>query len=658
MYRLFITIAYRKWLIMAITVGVFALVVTMTFMVQPMYRATAALQLAPDTRQFQVLQGNNGEVLKLNETSFYKTQYEILSGQSLAERVVDKLELKTEQFIRKSVLPDLSAQAEITQDPLKTRAELFKAFQSQLNISPVDNSQIVYVSFSAPDKKLAAQVANTFVEEYTRFSHEEYDASIKRAKDSILGRVDEARKTLQQAENELQEYVAQKELVVTEGDANPHIDSLVKLNQELMLAEKERIVAETALQKSAGDISSTDAVLDNSFIQQLKSRLSELQGEYENKLSTFKPNYPDMVQLRQQIAETEKKLEIETGSFRKNLQLNFESRRKQEQEIRKLLDKSSKQYQTYLNNLNAYAGIKRDLDVKKTLYDSLLARLKEIDVASGINFNNIGVLEKATIPQFAYSPNYLVSLSMGSIIALLLSVSVAGILDLRDGRIKSREDLLGLPLQKSPMLQKLDRGMLALPRGGDAERQLLSSRSTLASLQGNSPGGQIRIISLLALGQDEKHVTFMLNLVSFFLKKKLRVAMLVMDGDHEAVRKHFKVESAGEIFVVDQAQPILLSKTQHEFLMVSLLNVDDLFTGLGTDGEFGLMMRALAGRFDVVLFVSTDVAQHPEVISELDASDMILVNTLKRKTRIDELDKLVVRLDRLPNAGFCILHDM
>ncbi len=395
----------------------------------------------------------------------------------------------------------------------------------------------------------------------------------------MLGKIDTARQSLQQTEDNVQQFAAQKELVVTKDDTNPYLDSVVKLNQEMMLAEKERVAAEAALQKGAGDVGSTSAVLDNNFVQQLKGRQAELQAEYEKNLKTFKPNYPDMLQLHEQIAEIDKKLAAESGSFKKNLQLNYESRKKQEAEMKRMLEKSSKQYQGYLQNMAAYGKLTRDLEVEKAMYESLLKRLKEIDVASGVNLNNISVLEKASVPQFAYSPNYLVNLSMGGIIALLLGISIAGIMDFRDGRLKTQDDLLGLPMQKLPMLEKLDRKMLT--RSGSAETLMLPSRNTVASLQVGSQRGQMRIISLLALGKDDKHVAFMFNLISFFLKKKLKVILLAMDEDHAAVRKQVQIEREGELFVVDASQPILINKTEREGLSVSLLNVDELFTGLG-----------------------------------------------------------------------------
>jgi hypothetical protein len=428
------------------------------------------------------------------------------------------------------------------------------------------------------------------------------------------------------------------------------------LNQELIQAEKGRIIAEITFQKGIGNVGSTDGVLGNTFVQKMKERQAELQTEYEKNLDIYKPDYPKMVQLRQQINETNNEILAESNKFSKNLQLNYESSKKQEDEIRKLLDNSSKKYQTYLSNMNTFNELKRDLDVEKTLYDSLLTRLKQIDVAGGVNFNNISILEKASIPQFAYSPNYMVNLIMGGVIAVLLGVSIAGIVDFRDGRIKSNDDILALPMRKRALLEKIERGMLT--RAGSGDAQLLPSRNMIATLQ-SVREGRMRVISLLALGRDEKHDAFVLNLMNFFLKKKLKVILLAMDEDHVFLQKQFRVQPADEFFVSEVPLPVLVSRTDREGLSVTMLNADEIFPVLGRgNNQFGSLMEALANSYDIVLLMSTDVGKHPEIIPELGVSDMILVNVLKRKTRLSELERLAERLDKLPNGDFCILHDL
>lgn len=657
MYRLFNTIFYRKWLIMLSALAVFALVVALTLMTQPLYKATASFRLVPETKdllKFPV----GGEDFKLNETSFYKTQYEILGGENLANTVIDKLKLSSEQITRQSLIAKLLPfNLNTKKDPLRIRADLLNNFQTQLQISPVDNSQVVYVNFSSPDKELSAKVANTFMDEYVRFSTGDYDTSIKQAKESILKKIDEVRASLQKTESGLQRYTNAKDMVVTKDETNPYIDDLTKLNQELLSAEKERITAETALQSSSKlDVGSSQNMLDNDFVQKLKERLAELQGDYQKKLEVYKPDYPAMLQLQQQIKDAEKKLAEETTKFQRNLQVGYEASKKKEEEIRKLLDKSNKKYQSYVTNMTTYNELKRDLDVEKALYDNLLTRLKDIDAATGINANNIAVLEKASIPQIPYSPNYLVNFSMGGLIAFLIGISLAGLLDYKDKTVKVPDDIQALPITKPAVLQAMDRRMLS--KASATENKFLPSRNTLVSLQSSRVRDGLKVLTLLALGKDQRHTTFMHNLLAFFLQKELKVLLLALDEDHAAVRKLFKLDKSDSYLISESASPIAVIQSSQKNLSVALVRADDIFSIFSKGNYFNQLIHDLLGTYDLIVLMSSEINEHPEAIPSLDVSDMILVNVLKRQTKLKDLERLVTQLDRLPNSQFCVLHDM
>ncbi len=657
MYRLFNTIAYRKWLIMLITMAVFAVVVALTLMTQPLYKATASFQLVPETKDL-FKYPTDGEDFKLNETSFYKTQYEILGGDNLANKVIDKLNLTTEQITRQNVLLKyLPFQLKGKKDPARIRADLLNNFQIQLQISPVDNSQIVYVNFSSPDKELSAKVANTFVEEYVHFSTADYDNSLKQAKESILKKIDEVRDSIQKTEIGLQRYTNAKDMVVTKDETNPYIDDITKLNQELLSAEKERIAAETALQSSSKlDVGSSQNMLDNDFVQKLKERLAELQGDYQKKLEIYKPDYPAMVQLQQQIKDAEKKLSEETSKFQRNLQVTYDASKNKEAEIRKLLDRSNKNYQSYVSNMTTYNELKRDLDVEKALYDNLLTRLKAIDAAKGINANNISILESAIIPQIPYSPNYLVNFSMGSLIAILIALSIAGLMDYKDKTVKIAEDIQALPINRPAVLAPMDRRMLS--KASPADTKFLPSRQTLVSLQASRVRDGFKVLSLLALGKDQRHITFMHNLLAFFLQKDLKVLLIALEEDHAAIRKLYKLDKSNSYLISESALPMAVIQTDNKNLSVALVRSDDVFSIFAKDNHFDQLIHQLLNSYELIVLLSSEINEHPEAIPSLDVSDIILVNVLKRQTKLKELERLVMQLDRLPNSQFCILHDM
>ncbi len=52
-----------------------------------------------------------------------------------------------------------------------------------------------------------------------------------------------------------------------------------------------------------------------------------------------------------------------------------------------------------------YNILKREVDTNRSLYEGLLQRQKEVDIAGGVGANNVFIVDKAEIPKFPSSPN-------------------------------------------------------------------------------------------------------------------------------------------------------------------------------------------------------------------------------------------------------------
>ena len=71
--------------------------------------------------------------------------------------------------------------------------------------------------------------------------------------------------------------------------------------------------------KSANAIN-VPQLLSNPVIEGLRAKRSALQTEYQQKLETFKPSYPAMVELSNQIAEIDRQLAAEVNTLKSFVQ--------------------------------------------------------------------------------------------------------------------------------------------------------------------------------------------------------------------------------------------------------------------------------------------------------------------------------------------------
>ncbi len=108
-------------------------------------------------------------------------------------------------------------------------------------------------------------------------------------------------------------------MIVPVGEDKPSLpaQNLSELNALLAAAQSQRIKSETAWrQASQGDGMGLPQVISSPLIQQLRAEQVRINAEYQQKLSTFKPDYPEMLRLKAQSGEVQKQINGEVLNIR------------------------------------------------------------------------------------------------------------------------------------------------------------------------------------------------------------------------------------------------------------------------------------------------------------------------------------------------------
>lgn len=169
-----IAVKYR-WLIAGISFTAVILAIALTFLMTPIYRATASLQIDRDKLNVVDMKDVQSDD-SLNSIEFLQTQYELLSSRSLAERVVAALGLaedanfspKADQgFSLRSLLGANKDQPVDEEQDLekRTRSTVDRLLKS-MTVAPVRGSRIVKVSIDNTNPELAQKIANGYAEAF------------------------------------------------------------------------------------------------------------------------------------------------------------------------------------------------------------------------------------------------------------------------------------------------------------------------------------------------------------------------------------------------------------------------------------------------------------------------------------------------------------
>jgi len=142
----------RKWIIITFFVVTVTTVTVGSFIMTPIYRATATL-LIDKPAQDVVAISNENAVLAGSDymayREYYQTQLEVIKSRSIAKQVFADLDLESN--------PDFSRAV----DPIE-------AFIKRIKVEPLRDTRLARVSFEDKDKELATRIVNYIATVYTQ----------------------------------------------------------------------------------------------------------------------------------------------------------------------------------------------------------------------------------------------------------------------------------------------------------------------------------------------------------------------------------------------------------------------------------------------------------------------------------------------------------
>lgn len=555
-----------KWLIAGVTLIVLAVTAASTFLQTPIYTATSSIQI--DREATKVVDKGEVEYQETGGSDFYLTQFQLLVSRSLAERVAAALKLADDEAFNAPIAPTLfnlikgksvgfvyslifsekKPDAEPQQvapsanSEARNRAAAGRLVEG-LSVEPVRGSRIAKISVSHPNPEVAQRLANGYAEVFITDNLDRRFEATAYARKFLEERLTQLKAKLEESEKLLVEYADEKG-ILTVGDGKTFIDADIEaLNKQLTEARSEKIRLGLIWQRvENADGLEIAEIRNNETVQENRKLRSELSAQYQQKLNIFKPEYPEMQQLKSQIKELDAQLTLAVKAVKVDIKSSYESSRINVGMLETELDKGKTELVQQRNRSIQYNILRREVDTNRQLYDGLLQRYKEIGIAGGIGTNNISFVDTAQIPSSPTSPNVKRSLLMGLLAGLALGLALALGLDFLDETFKMPEDVekeVGLPVI----------GVIPLPTGGGGiEAALRDQRSNVSeayrslrtSLQFSTPQGLPSSLLVTSSMPSEGKSTLAVGLADAL--GKIGHKVLIIDGDLRKPTLHKRLQ--------------------------------------------------------------------------------------------------------------------
>jgi polysaccharide chain length determinant protein (PEP-CTERM system associated) len=416
----------RKMIALVVFATVLASAITFALYLPNLYRATSVVLVERPVSETFVRAAVTGEL----ESRLHVIKQEILSRARL-----------TDLITRYDLNPELRHGGQIDGALEQMRRDVVVEPTGPEMLSGKIKTVAFNLSYTGEERETVADVANEIAAFYVAQNDAIRSGEAVKTTQFLKSQLDEAKRQLDVQEGRLRAYTS-----AHNGELPQQVDmnlaTLERLNTQLRLISEQQIrtleqrqrlmetipAAGSATRMSASDSPTAD------LLEEKKHALSELESRATSK-------HPDVLRLKQEIAALEAAQGRPTAATPEdamaagqargraavlaNLDAELEKQKREEESLRAIIAGTEKKLESMPTRQQDYALIARDHEAARELYNSLLTRYGEAQVAESMETDRSGerfrIMEAAIPPADPSAPNRVRLLMMGVILALVLA---------------------------------------------------------------------------------------------------------------------------------------------------------------------------------------------------------------------------------------------
>jgi Mrp family chromosome partitioning ATPase/uncharacterized protein involved in exopolysaccharide biosynthesis len=340
---------------------------------------------------------------------------------------------------------------------------VLESLRSKIRTSSSAGSNIIRITVTSVKREEARDIANNIAFAYKEFSLKQKKAYASKTKDFVKQQLEICRGELADAEHDIESFQEGQKIPSIDANANRVImqsnkfeedvlaldnaENIIRLQQmkvkhPLDLKPTERRAKKDTLQNNLDSLSLANSTMgwvseftdQDPGIQQLNSRLLQLQLQHDDVLSYYKKDHPNVRDIEEKIKQTSGQM---VDQYQKKLaDLATKKQKLLEQKI-----DIDRQMQLIPINQMSYARLVRKLKVKEELYTELSKKLQESMIAEAGVVDEVTIMSMATLPANAMNQDMVRVLFIGILLGFIFGVIFAVLREMFDTSIGTIEDV-------------------------------------------------------------------------------------------------------------------------------------------------------------------------------------------------------------------------
>jgi succinoglycan biosynthesis transport protein ExoP len=465
--------------------GMLLLGVLYTLVAHKTYKSEAILEVMGVNQDFMNNKDVDPTATQVTGDEFIETQTKLLKSPPVVQRTAELLGPTVPGAIASGNGVIGTIRGLVGAAPAATPAEGEAVVLEMLDGAKVKvdgSSDLITLSITGPEPKLTANAVNTLTQQFIEHSQEVRLDSAGNTNKFLTSELADARKKLQTAEDDLQNYARQTGIVIpTESQESVAAEKLRQIQSDLEKAEADEANTKASVETShENPAEALPQVLDDPTLRDNRARLADLRRQLSDLSVTLTPANYKIQQLNAQIADLEQQSAHQRANIVKRIgvQNSETSRRKQllgaayQQQLAVVSDQSAKEVR--------YNILKKEVDANRDLYQSMLQRVKQAGIMAALKSSDVRVVSPGQPAKHPYQPNLLLNLCVGLLLGLVFSTCYILLKERNDASLRS-------PGQSVKHLNVPELAVIPSARIGNSERIPLTLRNLNATNGASEP---------------------------------------------------------------------------------------------------------------------------------------------------------------------------
>lgn len=354
----------------------------------------------------------------------------VLTSGNVFARVVAELDLANDpEFVESEPLFSLSSLlGSSSGSALMTPALIALAsLERRVTTRADERSFVVTMGVTTESSEKSIRISNAIVNAFREELAQAEADGASRTADSLNERLEELRRGVNLAEERVEAYKREHALQSSSGELVSS-QSMTQLNSQVIAAQTKVIEAEAAYNElvAGGFDASTSDTQQSATMSSLRAQYAQLKQQLDAESMIYGPRHPTITRLQTQVRAVEAELAAETARIVHVGKVRLDEAKAALAALTAEADTVRSSVSTDNEAMVQLRELERDASSKAAIYESFLARAREITEREQLDTTNIRLISTAVPPPVrSWPPRTIVVMAAGVAAGLLLGLVLA-----------------------------------------------------------------------------------------------------------------------------------------------------------------------------------------------------------------------------------------